>query len=148
MHRLCCMHGSALHKRMLYRFLDSHTHIPSSLGASISPPPTLRLALRFPVRPAGLVLITIFTLSVVFSCCYHWHKIWTGCLSVARIRSLASFSTAEGHLDLHTTKSHYREEAPSLPVVMPGENVPKFLACPCPKAPAGVKESKRLPTNV
>ncbi|KAK3008609.1 hypothetical protein RJ639_014351 [Escallonia herrerae] len=93
-----------------------------------------RPSLGFPLGTA-LLLIIIFSLSGIFSCCYHWDK----------LRSLRrSFSDGldpdaddgQGpskpiptHMDLKQIQNQ------SLPVIMPGDRVPKFIALPCPCEP-------------
>ncbi|KAI3978631.1 hypothetical protein MKX01_015806 [Papaver californicum] len=80
-----------------------------------------------------LLIIVIFCLSGVFSCCYHWKK----------LRSLRqSFASNADDLEANTPtkitptylslKINQRE---SLPVLMPGDNIPKFIALPCPCEP-------------
>ncbi|XAR51444.1 hypothetical protein NMG60_11006076 [Bertholletia excelsa] len=93
-----------------------------------------RPSLGFPLGTA-LLLIIIFSLSGVFSCCYHWDK----------IRSLRrSFSgdvdlEADDDGSLSKPKPRYKgwkpNQSQSLPVLMPGDNVPKFIALPCPCEP-------------
>ncbi|KAJ4714617.1 hydroxyproline-rich glycoprotein family protein [Melia azedarach] len=93
-----------------------------------------RPSLGFPLGTA-LLLIVIFSLSGIFSCCYHWDK----------LRSLRqSFSedadpeadnegspskSKPAHTDLKKNQSQ------SLPVLMPGDQIPKFIALPCPCEP-------------
>ncbi|KAI9125279.1 hypothetical protein K1719_003895 [Acacia pycnantha] len=90
-----------------------------------------RPSLGFPLGTA-LLLIVIFSLSGIFSCCYHWDK----------LRSLRqSFSS--------NSDPHPSPAKPNLPsadckqvrgdsftVLMPGDEVPKFIAMPCPRAPS------------
>ncbi|KAK7346090.1 hypothetical protein VNO80_20604 [Phaseolus coccineus] len=98
----------------------------------ISPPhvDASRPSLGFPLGTA-LLLIIIFTLSGVLSCCYHWD----------RIRSLRqSLSQSDPQMHSDPTKSKQTTELPqnrgqSLPVLMPGDEVPKFIAMPCPCQP-------------
>ncbi|PKI42069.1 hypothetical protein CRG98_037522 [Punica granatum] len=111
----------------------------------LSPPhvDASRPSLGFPLGTA-LLLIIIFSLSGIFSCCYHWDK----------LRSLRRSYSDEAdpeydpeqppskpiaaNLDLH------KEDGQSLPVLMPGDVVPKFIALPCPCEP--LKEEKLAPT--
>ncbi|KAF7809505.1 uncharacterized protein G2W53_036248 [Senna tora] len=74
-------------------------------------------SIGFPVG-AALVLILIVILSGIISCCYHWHK-----------HKLTSFS----HSPPSSTEHLKRSGGQSLPVLMPGDEVPKFLAMPSPK---------------
>ncbi|KAL2527874.1 Uncharacterized protein Fot_20475 [Forsythia ovata] len=92
-----------------------------------------RPSLGFPLGTA-LLLIIIFSLSGIFSCCYHWEK-----LSSFR----RSFSDLEADNDqdqglykpkiIHMSSKEKQNE--SLPVLMPGDNFPKFIALPCPCQP-------------
>lgn len=133
-----------------------------------------RPSLGFPLGTA-LLLIIIFSLSGIFSCCYHWDK----------LRSLRrSFSddpdpdTHNSHTDIEQppTKSKptthmvififfsvklisfflclilisftyifflgfydlKQNQTQSLPVLMPGDEMPKFIAMPCPCEPPRV----------
>ncbi|CAN8251511.1 unnamed protein product [Cochlearia groenlandica] len=97
-----------------------------------SPPPHMdasRPSLGFPLGTA-LLLIIIFSLSGIFSCCYHWEK------HRSLRRSLAN-------ADIESSPSKHQQTFPdmkksenqSVPVLMPGDNRPKFIALPCPCAP-------------
>ncbi|CAK9150607.1 unnamed protein product [Ilex paraguariensis] len=95
---------------------------------------TSRPSLGFPLGTA-LLLIIIFSLSGIFSCCYHWDK-----LRSLR-RSFADGTDPEAGSDEETSKL---EATPmdlkqiknqSLPVLMPGDQIPKFIALPCPCKP-------------
>ncbi|KAK1433185.1 hypothetical protein QVD17_10091 [Tagetes erecta] len=103
---------------------------------SYYPPPlhhSSRPTLGFPLGTA-LLLIVIFSLSGIFSCCYHWDK----------LRHLrGSFSDNDNDNDdpsaskpkpTHSEKLHKENE--SLPVVMPGDRIARFIALPCPCEPA------------
>ncbi|KAA8546643.1 hypothetical protein F0562_003126 [Nyssa sinensis] len=93
-----------------------------------------RPSLGFPLGTA-LLLIIIFSLSGVFSCCYHWDK-----LRSFR-RSLSDDTDPEADIDrspskpksLHTNSK--QNQSQSLPVLMPGDRIPKFIALPCPCEP-------------
>ncbi|TKY58755.1 hypothetical protein E2542_SST15826 [Spatholobus suberectus] len=100
----------------------------------LSPPhvDASRPSLGFPLGTA-LLLIIIFSLSGILSCCYHWD----------RIRSLRqSFSDSDPHMHSSPTKSNKhstelgQSRGQSLPVLMPGDEVPKFIAMPCPCLPS------------
>ncbi|XP_010275503.1 PREDICTED: uncharacterized protein At5g65660 [Nelumbo nucifera] len=94
-----------------------------------------RPSLGFPLGTA-LLLIVIFCLSGVFSCCYHWDK----------LRSLrGAFSEDTTDPDTDTAQSPSKSGPPfmsseqkqneSFPVLMPGDQIPKFIALPCPCEP-------------
>ncbi|XP_010444575.1 PREDICTED: uncharacterized protein At5g65660 [Camelina sativa] len=95
-----------------------------------------RPSLGFPLGTA-LLLIIIFSLSGIFSCCYHWDK------HRSLRRSLANASTRPSPADIESNP--YKPKPPfpemkkpqnlSVPVLMPGDNTPKFIALPCPCAP-------------
>ncbi|CAN8277575.1 unnamed protein product [Cochlearia groenlandica] len=110
--------------------------------SSPPPPPShidaSRPSLGFPLGTA-LLLIIIFSLSGIFSCCYHWDK------HRSIRRSLAANSiSAVGSGDIEAS-SPFKLKPPfldlkknqniSITVVMPGDNTPKFIALPCPCAP-------------
>ncbi|KAE8010454.1 hypothetical protein FH972_006825 [Carpinus fangiana] len=102
----------------------------------LSPPhmDASRPSLGFPLGTA-LLLIIIFSLSGIFSCCYHWDK----------FRSLRrSFSEDPDHepdIEASPSKSKptctdlKQNQSESLPVLMPGDRIPKFIALPCPCEP-------------
>uniref|UniRef100_A0A7C8YHV1 Hydroxyproline-rich glycoprotein family protein n=1 Tax=Opuntia streptacantha TaxID=393608 RepID=A0A7C8YHV1_OPUST len=93
-----------------------------------------RPSLGFPLG-TGVLLIVIFSLSGIFSCCYHWDK----------FRSLRHSFSHDIEAALHPThiskppllpdgeKHKQREE--SVGVIMPGDEVAKFIAMPCPCQP-------------
>ncbi|KAL2904107.1 hypothetical protein RDABS01_002817 [Bienertia sinuspersici] len=89
-----------------------------------------RPSLGFPLGTALLLLI-IFSLSGIFSCCYHWDK----------FRSLRQ--SYNNDLDLeaanhtHKPKPNFlkQEQMASVPVIMPGDQIPRFIALPCPCEP-------------
>ncbi|KAJ4822736.1 hypothetical protein Tsubulata_006992 [Turnera subulata] len=95
-----------------------------------------RPSLGFPLGTA-LLLIIIFSLSGVFSCCYHWDK----------LRSLRQSFSDDPHPEdaddieaspsksNHTNMDFKKKQSQSLPVLMPGDHVPKFIALPCPCEP-------------
>ncbi|KAL4367248.1 hypothetical protein GQ457_05G008090 [Hibiscus cannabinus] len=99
----------------------------------VSPPhvDASRPSLGFPLGTA-LLLIIIFSLSGIFSCCYHWDK----------LRSLRrSFAHADADIEASPSKTKpdatdlKKNQSQSLPVLMPGDEIPKFIALPCPCQP-------------
>ncbi|KAK4360587.1 hypothetical protein RND71_019539 [Anisodus tanguticus] len=92
-----------------------------------------RPSLGFPLGTA-LLLLVIFSLSGVFSCCYHWDKIRS-----LRRRSSADLEAGDDPSFLkpkHTHMIEKQKESQSMPaVLMPGDQVPKFIAMPCPCQP-------------
>ncbi|XP_059461550.1 uncharacterized protein At5g65660-like [Corylus avellana] len=89
-----------------------------------------RPSIGFPLGLA-LLLMMLFFMSAFFSCCLHWDK----------LRSLLHPSR---HLDadleadikpLPPHKMPKQEESQSFSVLMPGDQVPKFIAMACPCRP-------------
>ncbi|KAL2456708.1 Uncharacterized protein Adt_46670 [Abeliophyllum distichum] len=90
-----------------------------------------RPSLGFPLGTA-LLLVVIFSLSGIFSCLYHWDK----------LRSLRhSDDDLEADSDRDPSKPKVphmnlkQEKNQSLPVIMAGDDIPKFIAMPCPREP-------------
>ncbi|KAK6923882.1 hypothetical protein RJ641_010082 [Dillenia turbinata] len=91
-----------------------------------------RPALGFPLGTA-LLLIIIFSLSGIFSCCYHWDK----------LRSLRRSNSDDTDPDSNDPPvkakplnlNSEQKETQSAPVLMPGDEIPKFIAVPCPTEP-------------
>ncbi|KAK4261438.1 hypothetical protein QN277_004434 [Acacia crassicarpa] len=104
------------------------------------PPPDMNASqpsIGFPLGTAFL-LIAIFIISGICSCCYHWD----------RLRSLrGSFhddpsSPHKSHLSSMDLKQNRGQ---SLPVLMPGDEVPKFIALPCPCEPPRITVTVEKP---
>ncbi|GMI67715.1 hypothetical protein like AT5G65660 [Hibiscus trionum] len=95
----------------------------------VSPPhvDASRPSLGFPLGTA-LLLIIIFSLSGIFSCCYHWDKLRSLRRSFADIQP----SPSKPNPDFTDLK---KNQSQSLPVLMPGDQIPKFIALPCPCQP-------------
>ncbi|GAA0162106.1 hypothetical protein Leryth_002362 [Lithospermum erythrorhizon] len=119
----------------------------SMQSESFPPPPFFhhndsdasRPSLGFPLGTA-LLLIVIFSLSGVFSCCYQWDK----------LRSFRRSLSHENSDDIEAQTHHHngpskpkpnqmgikqKVENESYTVLMPGDAVPKFIAMPCPCQP-------------
>ncbi|XP_061349763.1 uncharacterized protein At5g65660-like [Gastrolobium bilobum] len=91
-----------------------------------------RPSLGFPLGTA-LLLIIIFSLSGILSYCYHWDKLRS-------LRQSFSDSNPQTHSSpsksmLHNTELR-QNRGQGLPVLMPGDEVPKFIAMPCPCEPS------------
>ncbi|KAI3900716.1 hypothetical protein MKW92_003350 [Papaver armeniacum] len=108
-------------------------------------------SLGFPLGTA-LLLILIFSISGFFSCCYHWDK-----LRFLRRRPAADHHHHQGEenadLEAGDTNNHNlvvqspsskpsqtypygnQNTNGSMPVIMPGDNIAKFIAMPCPCEP-------------
>ncbi|KAK4346721.1 hypothetical protein RND71_033060 [Anisodus tanguticus] len=94
-----------------------------------------RPSLGFPLGTALLLLI-IFSLSGIFSCCYHWDKV----RSLRRSFSEGTDLEAGGDPSYLKSKRAYmhwkQNQVSDMPaVLMPGDEVPKFIALPCPCQP-------------
>ena len=105
---------------------------------------TTRPTLGFPLGTA-LVLLIVFGISALFSCCYHWEKLRT--LHNRQADTTASTSTRNSFSDsslptvhvlpLHaapdsaSSKNSFQQRQ-SLPVLMPGDSMPRFIAWPSP----------------
>lgn len=94
-----------------------------------------RPSLGFPLGTA-LLLIIIFSLSGIFSCCYHWDKLRSFRRSftdaTADLEADSDQDTSKAKLAHMSLKQNQNQ---SLPVLMPGDQVPKFIALPCPCEP-------------
>ncbi|KAJ8640798.1 hypothetical protein MRB53_017492 [Persea americana] len=91
-----------------------------------------RPILGFPLGIA-LLIIVIFCLSGFFSCCYHWDKLR------ALRNALSSPSDSDSDTIHSPSKSSpsrlnsMQDEKQSLPVIMPGDKIPTYIAWPCPR---------------
>ncbi|CAN1341141.1 Uncharacterized protein At5g65660 [Linum perenne] len=83
-----------------------------------------RTAIGVPLGLA-LLLLSLFSMTGVFICCLHW----------GYLRSLwdAPDDDETQHLPPH--KSSPPQLVESLPVLMPGDEVPRFIAMACPCQP-------------
>ncbi|KAF3974699.1 hypothetical protein ACB098_02G143100 [Castanea mollissima] len=104
----------------------------------LSPPQVdaSRPSLGFPLGTA-LLLIIIFSLSGIFSCCYHWDKFKALRDSFSQDQPNDSESDIESSPSKPkpTTTGLKQNQSQSLPVLMPGDRIPKFIAMPCPCNP-------------
>ncbi|CAN1132835.1 Uncharacterized protein At5g65660 [Linum perenne] len=106
----------------------------------LSSPPHVdasRPSLGFPLGTA-LLLIVIFSLSGIFSCCYHWDKL----RSLRRRNSFSDDNQSQDDIEsppfkpkLPSSSDVKKKQRESLTVVMPGDQIPKFIALPCPCEP-------------
>lgn len=106
---------------------------------------TTRPTLVFPLGTA-LILVIVFGISALFSCCYHWEKIRnmhsrqdgrsnssqpTNRAFSPEIHALVPLSSP-ANFSPPSKNSRYSQSRGSLPVMMPGDDVPKFVAYPSP----------------
>ncbi|KAJ7965854.1 Hydroxyproline-rich glycoprotein family protein [Quillaja saponaria] len=100
-----------------------------------------RVSISFPLGLA-LLLVMFLGMSGLFCCCLHWNKL----RSLLKIQSFGDFSqTPADHNHISTTTPQKTVPQPpmtmeqnqvqSLPVLMPGDEVPKFIAMACPCRP-------------
>ncbi|CAN4079857.1 unnamed protein product [Withania somnifera] len=91
-----------------------------------------RPSLGFPLGTALLLLI-IFSLSGIFSCCYHWDKLRSIRRSGTDLEAGADPSSMKSRRPYMNCKQNQISDMPA--VLMPGDEVPKFIALPCPCQP-------------
>ncbi|GER30743.1 glutamine dumper 2 [Striga asiatica] len=108
-----------------------HSAQPASHGGDSRP------SVGFPLGTA-LLLVVIFSLSGICSCCYHWDKLRRRSLSfhaTADLEAAASAAVLRPSKPIIPLMNLKQQETQSLPVIMAGDNVPKFIALPCPCEP-------------
>ncbi|KAK7301069.1 hypothetical protein RJT34_11928 [Clitoria ternatea] len=98
-----------------------------------------RVSIGFPLGLALLFLCLLFICSF-FCCCLHWHK-----LHFLFTSSFTPQSFQQAQIPTHLTSSPQKPVLPvvmmkkdyaeSLPVLMPGDDIPKFIATACPCQP-------------
>ncbi|OIT31114.1 PREDICTED: uncharacterized protein At5g65660-like [Nicotiana attenuata] len=96
----------------------------NNLGITSSRP-----TIAFPLGLALLVLVLV-CITGIFACCYHWNK----------LRSLLCSSASATHLDDQSSdgsvfkiiQAQKQKNGESLTILMPGDEVPKFVALPTP----------------
>ncbi|XP_057851285.2 uncharacterized protein At5g65660 isoform X1 [Cryptomeria japonica] len=86
--------------------------------------------------PLGTVLFLLIVLGIsgLLSWCYHWEKIKDLYIRHTSFSFRDTSSDPVGHGGSSTSSDNpgiQRQEL-SLAVVMPGDNLAKFIACPCP----------------
>ncbi|XP_071735223.1 uncharacterized protein At5g65660-like [Rutidosis leptorrhynchoides] len=101
------------------------------------PPPhhnsSSRPTIGFPLGTA-LLLIVVFCLSGIFSCCYHWDKLrhLRGEFSDDEIDPRSNQSPSKPK-PVYSEKE--RDVDGSMPVIMAGDQFARFIAMPCPCEP-------------
>ncbi|KAE9596951.1 hypothetical protein Lal_00007390 [Lupinus albus] len=105
----------------------------------LSPPTTnvdtSRPSLGFPLG-TSLLLIIIFTLSGIFSCCYHRDKFRSLQTSLIQSNSTPTPTPTHHSSSPNSNTELKQNKGQSMPVLMPGDDVPKFIATPCPCQPS------------
>ncbi|XP_028777695.1 uncharacterized protein At5g65660-like [Neltuma alba] len=98
-----------------------------------------RVSIGFPLGLA-LLFTLFFFICCFFCCCLHWDKIQALLRSYGLI-----YTTHHSHSSPDLPSSHHKPAPPlvvmkqsevqSLPVLMPGDEVPRFIAMACPCNP-------------
>ncbi|CAN4083104.1 unnamed protein product [Withania somnifera] len=108
--------------------MENQQYAPPHLDAS-------RPSLGFPLGTALLLLI-IFSLSGIFSCYYHWDKLRSlrrSFLNGTDLEAGGDPSSLKSKRPYMNCKQNQISDMPA--VLMPGDEVPKFIALPCPCQP-------------
>ncbi|GMH24651.1 hypothetical protein Nepgr_026494 [Nepenthes gracilis] len=101
--------------------------------APVSHADASRPSLGFPLGTA-LLLIVIFSLSGIFSCCYHWDKLRS--LRQSHSDDTAAAADLESGGQAKPSQLGLKEEQSlSVAAIMAGDEIPKFVAVPCPYEP-------------
>ncbi|KAA8538223.1 hypothetical protein F0562_027954 [Nyssa sinensis] len=88
-----------------------------------------RPSIGFPLGLALLLLILI-SISFFFSCCYHWEKLRA--LLQSSMEESAEIQTDSAHSSPKSIVKSEPNEGQSFTILMPGDDVPKFVALPRP----------------
>ncbi|KAJ1376222.1 hypothetical protein SESBI_50175 [Sesbania bispinosa] len=108
--------------------------------------PAGQISISFPLGLALLVALLLF-ISCFFCCCLHWDKLQSMFPSSAVVIINPQPHQIQAAAGLTTTASHHKPGFPvlkrmqmqkhggSLPVLMPGDEIPKFIALECPCQP-------------
>ncbi|KAF7830052.1 hydroxyproline-rich glycoprotein family protein [Senna tora] len=106
-----------------------------------------RVSIGFPVGLA-LLFALFFFVCLFFCCCLHWDKLQ----SLLPSYGLLNLNNTHTNIQPHLTSSNNhkpplpllmmkQKEVQSLPVLMPGDDVPKFIAMECPCQPPKVHQT-------
>ncbi|KAK7252470.1 hypothetical protein RIF29_36427 [Crotalaria pallida] len=112
--------------------MESHQDLSPPISTNVD---TSRPSLGFPLGTA-LLLIIIFSLSGIFSCCYHWDKFRSLQRSFTDPNSTDNPPQSPSSKSKLNSSEWKQSKGESLPVLMPGDDVPKFIAMPCPCQPS------------
>ncbi|KAK4354741.1 hypothetical protein RND71_026935 [Anisodus tanguticus] len=99
----------------------------SSSSSSSSSRPTI----AFPLGLALLVLVLV-CMTGIFSCCYHWNKLRSLLHSDDHLDVQSSSNDAIVSPNSKTLQAKEQKNGESLTILMPGDDVPKFVALPSP----------------
>ncbi|CAA7399547.1 unnamed protein product [Spirodela intermedia] len=125
-----------------------------SQGSEAAPTSSSRPTLGFPLGTA-LLLIVVFCLSGALSCFYHWEKLRPlrrrregdeeedSSRLNSGSRGVPSPPAKAGVPNQHVMQE---ERSGSCPVIMPGDQVPTFIAWPCPCEPLSSAAPPPLPS--
>ncbi|KAE9609102.1 hypothetical protein Lal_00020676 [Lupinus albus] len=93
-----------------------------------------QVSIAFPLGLSLLVGLLVFICS--FFCCYlHWEKFKSLFSSCGLINLQPDFTSDDHQKPVLPIVMMKRKEGQSLPVMMPGDKVPKFVAIECPHQP-------------
>ncbi|KAJ7296538.1 hypothetical protein O6H91_21G015800 [Diphasiastrum complanatum] len=129
-------------RRILDAMVNGHRRLPEP---PIAENPTTKPAVGFPLGTA-LVLVIVLGITTMLSCYYHWEKIRNRASRLTGNRSgtrpivslqegLATRRQGPLTTPMPSKKARFSQEDLSLSVVMPGDNVPKYIAWPSPHDP-------------
>ncbi|EEF35010.1 uncharacterized protein At5g65660 [Ricinus communis] len=95
--------------------------------------------------PLALALLLVFLcfMSGLFLSCLHWNKL-RALLGASSTHDQDSHIQDDIEYALHKSapaRQELENEGKSLPVLMPGDDTPKFIAIPCPCQPPIVQKS-------
>ncbi|KAJ4820820.1 hydroxyproline-rich glycoprotein family protein [Rhynchospora pubera] len=106
---------------------------PSTAGTHTSGP-----TLGFPLGTILLIFI-VFAISGIFSGCYHWEKVRALWKRRRHGEHENQDQTSDQYISISIqespskiTKEDNKERNQGLPVIMPGDPIPKFIAMPSP----------------
>lgn len=102
---------------------------PGSTGAQpplTNPVSPKHLKMNY-VLVAALTVLMVITVGAIFCCCYQWE---------GRLRG-QSLSQSSGHSELvagaRSSSSSLQDSVPSISVIMPGDDIPRFVAWAAPQ---------------
>ncbi|KAG8061806.1 hypothetical protein GUJ93_ZPchr0003g16463 [Zizania palustris] len=113
----------------------------------VTPAPSMTVPIAHSSRPTlgfplgtALLIFVIFSLSGIFSCCYHWDKLrsllWSRhpdvILQEGQQHTIISVASSPPSKTTCDQKHEKGGKECGLPVIMPGDNIPRFFARPCP----------------
>ncbi|KAK7410429.1 hypothetical protein VNO78_01208 [Psophocarpus tetragonolobus] len=95
------------------------------------------ISIGFPLGLALLVALLLF-ICCFFCCCLHWERLQPFCFcGVIHTQPLTQphLTPSPPHKPGFPVLMMKNNRTESLPVLMPGDEIPKFIALPCPSQP-------------